>query len=420
MSNTNSSKIHLGLLLSDSVNKKGLIAKLFSHEKKAILQKFCDGKGLIFSDFVIEKIHEEERRYDECLIAYRKLATYSSGERKKLFIEHILKQNPDFIVLDNPLDHLDQESRVVFSKTLEEISRKTTLIQLASRAADFLGFIDQKFKLSGEKFDLIPLSAELEKDQKVSKNHLNLPENSSKTRKTKDELVKMKQISVSYDGKPIVKDISWTIFQGDFWQLIGPNGSGKSTILSLITGESTKGYGQELYLFGKKKGSGESIWEIKQQIGYFAPNMIELFQRNNTLKEMILSGFYDSVGLYDKPSTFQQNKALQWLQLAKMENLKNHNFNKLSPGQQRLGLILRAVVKNPSLLILDEPTEGLDDIAAGLVIELITTFRSQTAMAIVFVSHRVEKGLEPRAVLELLPSTEGSISKVTSSNNNKV
>jgi molybdate transport system ATP-binding protein len=193
--------------------------------------------------------------------------------------------------------------------------------------------------------------------------------------------------------------------------LVGPNGSGKSTILSLITGESTKGYGQELYLFGRKKGSGESIWEIKQKIGFFAPNMTELFRRNNTLLEMLLSGYYDSIGLYDTPSTLQHKESTEWLKLADLLALKNTNFNKLSAGQQRLGLILRAVVKNPPLLILDEPTEGLDDAGARLVIDLVNMLHERSRLAIVFVSHRLEKGLEPKAIFELMPSLAGSTGK---------
>ncbi len=404
-------KEHLGIRVDDNLNKEAFLNHIFNGGNKQELAQFNERNGALFSDLAIARVHEEERRYDKMLVAERKLATYSSGERKKMYIDHILKENPDFIVLDNPLDHLDQKSRVAFTERLEEIAKTKILIQLANRASDFLPFIKKRFELQENPF-LLNLISNTPKTDDSAINQLNLPKTGQNTSKYEDELIRMENVNVSYDGQPIVKDISWTIKSGDFWQLVGPNGSGKSTLLSLINGDSTKGYGQELYLFGHKKGSGESIWETKQKIGYFAPNMTELFQRNNTLLEMLLSGYYDSIGLYDTPSTLQRKEATEWLQLANLLALKNTNFNKLSPGQQRLGLILRAVVKNPPLLILDEPTEGLDDAGAQLVIELVNRLHDRSALAIVFVSHRVEKGLDPEMIFELTSSSEGSTGKI--------
>ncbi|MGB3775361.1 MAG: ATP-binding cassette domain-containing protein [Leeuwenhoekiella sp.] len=407
-----SQKKHLGLYVDSRINKNELLIYLLSAKITGKLKEYICGKGAFFSDLAIAEILEEERKYDKCLISERKLITYSSGEKKKLFIKHILNKNPDFIILDNPLDHLDMQSRNTFIVDLNKIAEKTTLIQLSSRVSDLLPFIDDRFILKDKDFEIMELSNLKDELKSTDEKTLSVPESGQNIPVNSRELIKMDKVSVSYDGKPIVKDITWTIKQSEFWQLIGPNGSGKSTLLSLITGESTKGYGQDLYLFGKKKGSGESVWEIKQRIGYFAPSMTELFKRNNTLSEMILSGFFDTVGLYDTPSTMQYKQVLQWLKLAKLQEFKNFNFNKLTAGQQRLGLILRAVVKNPPLLILDEPTEGLDDHGAQLVIDLIIILRSQGAMAIIFVSHRLEKGLKAEAIFELVPSTEGSIGRI--------
>ena len=127
----------------------------------------------------------------------------------------------------------------------------------------------------------------------------------------------------------------------------------------MITGDNPKGYGQELYLFGKKKGSGESIWELKKQIGIFSTAMTDLFKRNQTVEQMILSGFFDSIGLYIEPTTLQKQIAAQWLQVVAMSHLKNKPFNKLSIGQQRVVLIVRALHKQPPIVNLDEPLESL-------------------------------------------------------------
>ncbi|MNF83834.1 putative ABC transporter ATP-binding protein YlmA [compost metagenome] len=222
----------------------------------------------------------------------------------------------------------------------------------------------------------------------------------------------MENVSVSYDDRKIIDNISWTIKQGEFWQLIGPNGSGKSTILSLITGDNPKGFGQNLFLFGRKKGTGESVWDIKKQIGIFTTSMTDLFQKGHTLEEMILSGFFDSIGLYIEPTTHQKQIVSQWLEVIEMTHLRKKRFIDLSIGQQRVGLIVRAVLKHPPLLILDEPVEGLDDENVDMVIQLINTIKQETNVSILYVSHRIESGLAPTSVFELLPAATGSIGKI--------
>jgi molybdate transport system ATP-binding protein len=224
-----------------------------------------------------------------------------------------------------------------------------------------------------------------------------------------DILVKFNNVCVSYNDKKIVKEINWTIKKGEFWQLIGPNGAGKSTLLSLITGENTKAYGQDIYIFGQKKGSGESIWDLKKRIGYFSTTLTELFSRNQTLEQLILSGFFDSIGLYKKPEESQIYIVNQWLKIINLLEHKKTPFLKLSLGQQRLALIIRAIIKQPPLLILDEPLEGLDDENSTLVTQLINYLISTSTITILYVSHRLESKLLPKLILELVPQKEGSI-----------
>ena len=222
----------------------------------------------------------------------------------------------------------------------------------------------------------------------------------------------MTDLSVQFDGRPILQNICWEINAGEFWQLSGPNGSGKSTLLALITGDSAKGYGQNLLLFGTRKGSGESVWEIKKRIGYFTPKMSSQFERQDTIEQMIVSGFFDSVGLYIQPSDRQLQIARQWLLVIGMEKNKNQPFRLLSEGRQRMVLVARAMVKHPPLLILDEPCAGLDDEMAALFTALIHTIAAQTNTAILYVSHKEEAGLLPDKVFQLSPHAEGSIGVV--------
>jgi molybdate transport system ATP-binding protein len=360
-----------------------------------------------YSDISIQKLIEEEYQYDSIEAtaeSHRNLRTFSSGERKKEFLKYCLKKNPDYIILDNPMDHLDHDSRMELTVAIEAISSSVRIIQLVNRTIDLLPFILNKALIEDNTFELKSIS--LIENNSLQNNTHSIPIH--KEIFNERVLVKMNSISVSYDERPIIDSLSWTIKQGDFWHLIGANGSGKSTLLSLISGDNPKGYGQDVDLFGRKKGSGESIWEIKKQIGFFNTSMTDLFNKSYSLEEMILSGFFDSIGLYTEPTTLQRRIASQWLEVIQMSHLKNKIFNRLSIGQQRIALITRAVIKHPPLLILDEPLEGLDDYNTDLVTQLINTIKKETNIAILFVSHRIEPNLSPDSVLELTPSPTGS------------
>ncbi|WP_035673296.1 ATP-binding cassette domain-containing protein [Flavobacterium sp. 83] len=404
---------HWDILLSNQVNKKGFIETLISGEAKGELIGFNELKGMLFSDIAIEKFIEKEYQYDIVEAApesKRKLRTFSSGEQKKEFLRYCINQNPDYIIFDNPFDHLDQSSRVTLLDSLEKLSASVRIIQLVNRTADLLPFIENKAQIIDNSFVLNNINV-TETNQKTVATTL-IPKPLESFDYKESILIKMNGVSVSYDERKIVDTISWTIKQGEFWQLIGPNGSGKSTLLSMITGDNPKGYGQELYLFGRKKGSGESIWEIKKQIGVFSTAMTNLFKKNYSLEQMILSGFFDSIGLYTEPTTLQKQIVAQWLEVIQMSHLKNKTFHRLSIGQQRIAMIVRAVLKHPPLVILDEPVEGLDDENTALVIQLINTLMKESKMTIIYVSHRVEPTLAPTSIFELIPTASGSIGKI--------
>lgn len=408
---------HWDILLNNQVAKKDFIDLLLQQQVDGDLKIFNSKKGILFSDLAIEKFIEKEYQYDSVEAvpeSHRKLRTFSSGERKKEFLKYCINQQPDFIILDNPLDHLDQNSRKELVLQLEKLANDFVFIQLINRYDDLLPFIHNKKQITSNDFLLKPITSKKTALNPFSLNPIPKPIEPNFCETT--DLIQMNNLSVSYDERPILKNINWTIKKGEFWQLIGPNGSGKSTILSLITGDNSKGYGQDLHLFGMKKGSGESIWDIKKNIGQYATAMIELFQKRQTIEQMILSGFFDSIGLYKIPTSLQQKKATEWLEFLNMTHLKKKTFLELTAGQQRVIMIIRAVLKHPPLLILDEPTEGLDDENVELVTQLISHLALETDMAIVFVSHRIEKLLAPNFVFELTPSSTGSIGQILKNN----
>ena len=404
--------IHWDILLRNQVAKKEIINKILNGQAEEELEPFNTKKGILFSDLAIEHFIEKEYQYDSVEAApetHRQLRTFSSGERKKAFLKFCINQNPDYIILDNPLDHLDQNSRKELHIQLEELAKNVALIQLVNRMTDLLPFITNKRQINDNSFVLSPLTT-IPIEQSFSLKPI--PKPITTINYPHSILIQMNNLKVSYDERPILNNINWTIKKGEFWQLIGPNGSGKSTILSLITGDNPKGYGQDLHLFGKKKGSGESIWDIKKNIGQFSTAMIDLFQKNHTVEKMILSGFFDSIGLYIQPSTLQIKLMQEWLDFLNMNHLKKTDFINLSVGQQRVIMIIRAVLKHPPLLILDEPTEGLDDENVALVTQLISHLAKETNIAIIFVSHRIEALLAPNLILELTPQAMGSQGKI--------
>lgn len=405
--------VHYGIVISNSVDKKAFINQILSKNSTGELSVFNHYDGILFSDLAIAEFIEKEHRHHTIEITRsenRHFHTFSSGERRKLFLEYCLAQNPDYIIFDNPFDHLDQQSRTELYHQLYKLSDSISILQLSHQEKNLLTFIKHRVHVSDSAFKITKIKkAGL---LRSSKRPFYFPSSLVSFKVAYEKIIEFNQVCVSYGDQPIVKDISWTVGQGEFWQLIGPNGSGKSTLLSLITGDNPKAFGQNIIIFDRKKGSGESVWDIKKNIGYFSTHLTELFKRNHTVEQMVLSGFFDSIGLYVKPSGLQQQKALQWLDVIGMRHLRNSYFNRLSLGQQRVVLMVRALIKQPPLLILDEPFEGLDPENTALVSQLINGLVKNTEITIIYVSHTVEKSLAPSHIYELIPTQVGSIGRL--------
>jgi len=316
--------------------------------------------------------------------------------------------------LDSPFDNLDTASQRELLLKLHNISNTVAIVQLLHRKEDLLSFTNCFFIL--ERTHLKPYATiqQLLTDWNTAQ-HLTLiptiPKAPNSNKYPHELLISFKNVSVSYGTKVVLQQINWDIRPGEFWQLIGKNGSGKTTLLSMITGDNSKGYGQELFIFGKKKGDGESIWDIKKQLGYFTPSMTTSFKGYHTVENMIISGLYDSVGLYTRPGDSQKKMAKAWLKLLQMWHLKDQYFHQLTDGQQRIIMTVRAMIKHPWLLILDEPTAGLDDHYALLFISLVNRIAKESSTAIIFVSHRKEKELQADTIYELQANAMGSLGR---------
>ncbi|WP_319784024.1 molybdate ABC transporter ATP-binding protein ModF [Oceanisphaera sp. IT1-181] len=331
----------------------------------------------------------------------RSFRLLSTGETRKVLLCRALLQNPELLILDEPFDGLDVDAHAGLMSLLQElVSAGQTLVLIVNRLEELPDFSDQlgiltecDLSVTGPRTEV---SASLELSQLRHLASLEAtqqalpPADPDAVRRQLDAdtpRIQMRNMQVSYGDKQILTGLNWQVDPGQHWQVIGPNGAGKSTLLSLVTGDHPQGYSNDLTLFGRRRGSGESIWDIKQHIGYVSTSMQQDYRVTATPKAVILSGFFDSIGVYQQPVSTQLALAEQWLNLLGMRHLANEPFRHLSYGQQRLLLIARAMVKHPPILILDEPLQGLDSFNRHWVKRWIDLLVAEGGTQLLFVSH---------------------------------
>ena len=205
------------------------------------------------------------------------------------------------------------------------------------------------------------------------------------------EVIRFNKVSIRYGERTILRDLDWTVRRGEHWALSGQNGSGKSTLLSLVCADNPQGYACDISLFGHKRGSGESIWDIKRHIGYVSPEMHRSYKQNIPAIQIVASGLKDTVGLYVRANDEEKEQCRKWLRKLGVGHLAERNFMEMSSGEQRLVLLARAFVKEPDLLILDEPLHGLDDYNRRMVKDLVDEYCQDPAVTLIYVTHYQEE-----------------------------
>lgn len=340
------------------------------------------GKHLI-TQFGIEDLLEKDIRL------------LSSGELRKFLVVKSLLNKPRILILDNPYIGLDAASRKVLNGLFDEIVAlgEVQIVLVLSNPADIpetithvLPIAKRSLKPAMERNEFLSdkkLRRELFGDMKPEE--INFPATEKEDLES-SEIIRLSNIHIQYGKRIILHELNWKIEKGEKWALLGPNGSGKSTLLSLISGDNPQAYANDIALFGKKRGSGESIWEIKKRIGYISPEMHLHYLKNIPCLDIVGSGFFDTIGLYLSCSEEQREKALEWMELFGIGHLKEVSFLQVSSGEQRLVLLTRVFVKNPDLLILDEPFHGLDASNKEKVKNIIQKFCG-TEKSLIFVTH---------------------------------
>ncbi|WP_027136559.1 ATP-binding cassette domain-containing protein [Gaetbulibacter saemankumensis] len=403
---------HIAVYINNKNNKEHLIDCIQTGD---FIYDFSELNGVLFSEITLNKFISEERihgHYEVFTDTKNTLEHASSGERKKALLKYLIAQNPEYIIVDNVFGNLDVAAQKDIINQISDLAACIPVIQITNRKQEILPIVNKVYQIK-EDNTLVLFDSSFNTVASSNTNFINaLPQDYQFKKERYNPVVNFKNVSVAYHERPIINGINWEIKTGEFWQLIGPNGSGKSTMLSMIFGDNPKAYGQDIILFGRQKGSGESVWEIKKKIGYFSSDMLRGFNRRDSIGNMIVSGFFDTIGLYKTPTNQQIKIAHQWLRVLGMFDIRKQCFLTLSRGHQVLVLIARAMVKHPPLLILDEPTNGLDDFDVKIFTELVNKIALETETAILYVSHRKEQGLEPDYIYKLTPNETGSIGQV--------
>jgi len=331
----------------------------------------------------------------------KKIVLLSSGELRKFQLIKALLTNPRVLIIDNPFIGLDVNARKILYNVLEQLSGRGALqiILILSTLNDIPEFITHVVPVnnlvSGQKMERSYYhnffcfnEREICFDEKKRR----IQELPGQTQSYDGgEIVKLNNVSIRYGDRIILKDLNWSIKRGEKWALSGENGSGKSTLLSLICADNPQSYACDISLFGRKRGTGESIWDIKKHIGYVSPEMHRAYLKNIPTIEIVASGLHDSIGLYKRIQPEQLKVCEWWMDIFEISHLKDKSFLQLSSGEQRLALLARAFVKDPELLILDEPLHGLDTANRKMVKQIIDFFGRRENKTIIMVTHYEEE-----------------------------
>ena len=345
----------------------------------------------------------------------------SSGELRKHSLSKVLGTEPCLLILDNPFVGLDAASRLVLGEQLRAIVEggKTSLMLVLSREDEIPPFMTHVVEVKDEvvlpKKRLADWLAERNSEKAGSKGMASgsgqaistedahsiadspSSENGPSSRQAADapasspEIVRLNKVTIRYGERTILKDLDWVVRKGEHWSLTGPNGSGKSTLLGLVCADNPQSYACDISLFGRKRGSGESIWDIKKHIGYVSPELHRSFKRDITAERIVANGLRDFHGLFTKANEEEIRTARKCLERFGAGHLAGTSFLNMSSGEQRIVLLARAFVKNADLLILDEPFHGLDDENVRMVRGIIEEYCQNPDNTLLMVTHRMEE-----------------------------
>lgn len=343
----------------------------------------------------------------------KQLIKLSNGETKRLLFAAALLKNPVLLLLDSPFTGLDAESRKDLNYLLSEIADSGIHIVMATPPGEIPDVItnvailqDRKVIKAEQKKYFDAAQASYPETAQIDADELNrlLAIHVAQTHKT---LLEMKDIVIRYGDKLILDHVNWVVASGERWALLGPNGAGKSTLLSLVNGDNPQAYANDIILFDRKRGSGESIWDIKKKIGFVSPELFQYFPVSSSCLQVIESGFYDTLGLFRPSDPFKASISKRWMELLEIDASAQKQFRNVSASVQRLCLLCRALVKNPPLLIFDEPCQGLDPHQQEHFKKVVDEICKYSNVGLIYVTHYPHE--IPESVNHTLKLNDGKV-----------
>ena len=342
----------------------------------------------------------------------KQLIKLSNGETKRLMLAAALLKNPAVLLLDTPLTGLDVQTRAAFNSILNEITASGISVIMATSPHEIPEAITHVAVLDDGDIAQIMLKADFDTDafkdneaDQIDKQKLSsLLKHDQPAYKA---IVKMNHVHIKYADKVILHDVNWQILPGERWALLGPNGAGKSTLLSLINGDNPQAYANNIILFDKKRGTGESIWDIKSKIGFVSPELHQYFPVDNSCLQVIESGYYDTLGLFRPSQKAKAEVALSWMQALEIEKYARTLLKNIPASAQRLCLLARALIKSPTLLIFDEPCQGMDEHQQMHFKNIVNAICDMSNVTLIYVTHYQRE--IPDSVTKILRLDKGMV-----------
>ena len=372
------------------------------------------------------RFRENRRRFSRWLgierIFRRKLAVLSNGEQRRVLLVHTLLRSPRLLILDDPFVGLDHSTRARLKTVIHRLMRAGLPVllitnrpdELPSQTTHLLLVRDRRILAQGTRRAMLnhPLVRELAASSPGAANPASAGEAGlpSKARTAQDRaapLVELNHITVRLGNKRILDDVTWTMRPGENWALVGPNGSGKTTLLSLIQGDNPQAYALDVRFFGRRPETTQTLWHLRRQIGWLSPELHLHYPAGWSCLDVVCSGFLNTVGLYEPCTSRQRAAARDWLRRFGLANRAGSSFGELSPGDQRLVLLARAVVKKPKLLVLDEPCQSLDAAHRLTILATVDKVIRQTRAGLIFVTHHAQE--MPTCITDVLELKSGRI-----------
>jgi molybdate transport system ATP-binding protein len=329
--------------------------------------------------------------------------TLSNGQTRRARLARALLGKPELLILDDPFIGLDATGRQELTELLGGLVRDGRRVVLICREDVIPNWVTKVMRAGTWKAERPTSWSPSQKPQAERFKASAVPVSTAG-----EPIVELNNVSVVHSGKAILDRVSWTVRSGERWAVVGPNGSGKTTLLSLLCGDHPQAYSNDIRLFGRQRGSGETIWDVKRNVGLLSPEFHLYFTEPLTAERTAATGFFDTVT--DRTTTPEQTARVRSRFAAfGISPLQDRAFRTLSTGEQRLVLLVRALVKQPKLLILDEPFQGLD----RELMELGRAWLDRELggdQTLLFVTHDLEE--LPRCVGKLLRLSNGRVAEM--------